>query len=742
MKGFVFTLDALFALMIAAIGIAIVFYFAYTAPTPYMIQNSASVGLISTLGLSSLSQISSIPLLGYVVNQSAASNQTWPMQYANQYNNAGNGYGPSSLMLAYVINANAPIINGTIVAGYGNVYFGAGNTIYAINATTGSVIWTSNTPYNSIFGKEPYVNATLLYSGMLIYATNSNVVALNALNGTVIWGSNPEYGSQSTEPASTDLKTSIIQYGGRIIGYTFDTANSLSSTVYSMYANNGTLAGYSPLYANQVNSQAIANGQYLLTTPQGKVMLYTSIINNTFGAVPIWTLSPTCGGVGYPNGVLSFSNVIVYGCGTTGNIISTGSSSLFTASLPSSVTGLTAYNNHIIFQTSNAISMANPTSTIWTTPMSAYGSAILNATPVSSLQNVYSLWSGKYLVAQNLSTGNVIENASLPYSGMINPHMVLAYGRLFVSQGAYLMSFGSCPSSSNASALSIIGSLYINGQASCANYLIDKLQNNSNTAMSINGTTIINAAQFNGYSSSVNTHNNFGSSPSLISVTLWINPSNVPSAAELPFTDEWAQQISWINTGCTGSGGCIGGTTNAADWIYDPSALSPGKWYFVALTGSNTIGDILYVNGAEVAANTIGTVVGGSSNIWMGSTGEANGGAGCCNYAYSGGISDVQIYDTVLSSSEINSLYLEGIGGAPIDPIHTVGWWPLQSDANNYAGSYSAGFPANVVFTSANYIPPSLQNSFSISSQSVPLTLFNYTTGKYKLYNIGVYSWK
>ena len=154
MKGFVFTLDALFALMIAAIGIAIVFYFAYTAPTPYMIQHSASAGLISTLGSSSLSQISSIPPVGYIINQSTASNQTWSMQYANQYNNAGNGYGPSSLMLAYVINANAPIINGTIVAGYGNVYFGAGNTIYAVNATTGLVIWTSNTPYPIIL--PPY----------------------------------------------------------------------------------------------------------------------------------------------------------------------------------------------------------------------------------------------------------------------------------------------------------------------------------------------------------------------------------------------------------------------------------------------------------------------------------------------------------------------------------------------------------------------------------------------------------
>ena len=89
MKGFVFTLDALFALMIAAIGIAIVFYFAYTSPSPYTVQHSASVGLLNTFSSSNLGQILSIPMVGYISNQSAASNQTWSMEYANQYNNAG-----------------------------------------------------------------------------------------------------------------------------------------------------------------------------------------------------------------------------------------------------------------------------------------------------------------------------------------------------------------------------------------------------------------------------------------------------------------------------------------------------------------------------------------------------------------------------------------------------------------------------------------------------------------------------
>ncbi len=740
MKGFVFTLDALFALMIAAIGIAIVFYFAYTAPTPYMIQSSVATGLLSTLGSSTIGQISGIPLAGYIINQSAASNQTWTMQYANQYNNAGNGYGPSSLMLAYVINANATIINGTIVAGYGNVYFGAGNTIYAINATTGSVIWTSNTPYNSIFGKEPYVNATLLYSGMLIYATNSNVVALNALNGTVIWGSNPEYGSQSTEPASTDLKTSIIQYGGRIIGYTFDTANSLSSTVYSMYANNGTILYHSSLYANQVSYAAIADGQYLITTAQGKILLETAITSNTFGAATIWSATPSCGGVGYPTGISVLSNVIAYGCGATGNIISIDSSQIFTAALPSAATGLTAYNGHIIFQTSNAVVMASTSSKVWATSMNAYGNAMSNATPVASLNNVYSLWSGNYIVVQNLSTGSVITNTSIPYSGSINPHMVLAYGRLFVSRGSYLMSFGTCLGNSNFSELSELGSLYLNGQASCADYLLSNLQNNSNTAITINGTSINNAAKFSGHNSYISTV--LPTNTPQFTLSFWLNPSAYPTNYQrIVSLDKYiAPYAGWTVLG-TSSGTTIYMalfTSSGTEFDSGYANLNLDSWQNYIITYNGVIPTI-YRNGVAIPTSSNGVYSSVSNLPLIIGSGDSS---GVGSTSYNGMMSNVQLYNISLSQVQVSSLYQEGLTGFPVLSSSLIGWWPLQSDANNYARSYSAGFPANVVFTSANYTPQSLQNSFSVSSQSVPITLFNYTTGKYKLYNIGVYSWK
>ena len=50
-------------------------------------------------------------------------------------------------------------------------------------------------------------------------------------------------------------------------------------------------------------------------------------------------------------------------------------------------------------------------------------------------------------------------------------------------------------------------------------------------------------------------------------------------------------------------------------------------------------------------------------------------------------MANIQVYNTSLSSSEIQALYLEGIGGAPIRPQNLVGWWPLNGNTNDYSGN-------------------------------------------------------
>ena len=67
---------------------------------------------------------------------------------------------------------------------------------------------------------------------------------------------------------------------------------------------------------------------------------------------------------------------------------------------------------------------------------------------------------------------------------------------------------------------------------------------------------------------------------------------------------------------------------------------------------------------------------------------------------FNGAISNVQVYNTALSTSEIQGLYAEGIGGAPTRLQNLMGWWPLNGNANDYSGNGNNGAPTNVVFTS------------------------------------------
>ena len=175
-----------------------------------------------------------------------------------------------------------------------------------------------------------------------------------------------------------------------------------------------------------------------------------------------------------------------------------------------------------------------------------------------------------------------------------------------------------------------------------------------------------------------------------------------------------------------------GGSTNDVSVFYGTGStryntagltVNPSVWMQETATydGSNIK---LYLNGvytgisssvaAPLDSSTTGNLVIGSRPV--------------SDYMwFNGRMSDVQLYNTALSPTQVTSLYSEGIGGAPLLPASNVGWWQFNGNMNDYSGNGNNGQnagPTNVAFASnyiGNYIVP-VSNVVLDLGQSVTFT--------------------
>ena len=117
-----------------------------------------------------------------------------------------------------------------------------------------------------------------------------------------------------------------------------------------------------------------------------------------------------------------------------------------------------------------------------------------------------------------------------------------------------------------------------------------------------------------------------------------------------------------------------------------------GQW--VQYTGVyNGIGIIMYVNG------TPGSPVSMTGNLQPGTV--MAGGYYGSGFNFNGYIANIQIYNSSLSENDVQSLYREGIGGAPIDLQNLVGWWPLNGNVHDYSGNQNNGVAVIVSYTTS-----------------------------------------
>ncbi|MEM3247640.1 MAG: LamG domain-containing protein [Candidatus Micrarchaeaceae archaeon] len=196
-------------------------------------------------------------------------------------------------------------------------------------------------------------------------------------------------------------------------------------------------------------------------------------------------------------------------------------------------------------------------------------------------------------------------------------------------------------------------------------------------------------ASFNGQSSYFSVANSTTTSPtSQMSMFAWVRLQSQHSAVIQKY-GSYGIKIGVAGAASGQLAGYVWGTTGVCSSY--PFALMPGIWYAVGFTFNGfAVND--YVNGQLYCS------VAYTSSIPISSDPLAFGGPLDGDGYVNGSLANVQIYNTSLSASEIQALYQEGIGGAPIDLQNLGGWWPLNGNANDYSGNGNNGVPSNVMF--------------------------------------------
>ncbi|MCL5430225.1 MAG: LamG domain-containing protein [Candidatus Marsarchaeota archaeon] len=148
-------------------------------------------------------------------------------------------------------------------------------------------------------------------------------------------------------------------------------------------------------------------------------------------------------------------------------------------------------------------------------------------------------------------------------------------------------------------------------------------------------------------------------------------------------------------------------TNGVGDFATSDSIYNYNTWYFLTGTYNSTYGFSLYVNGDKVAYYTNsgshgpgGTCTAGAlPNSFPSTFPWIIGYHQAWNSYFDGAIANIQIYNSSLSANEVSSLYLEGIGGAPVSVVNLLAWWPLNGDTKDYSGNDNTGAAVNIDYT-------------------------------------------
>jgi len=731
-KGFVFTLDAVFALVVAAIGTSILLYVDFTGVGAYGIAAGQAPAILQTLLRTSLTSASSGSVFANYLSASAyAAVFPWRQAAHDGSLSSGTGYSLQSPYLLYTFSVPpGQLVLPAASADSGVVAIAAANILYVINATTGVQQFSfgagTGTPSN-------IVSSTAIYRNVVYYANVNNVIrGISISNGSLKWSFN----------ASNSITTPIEVLNNYI---SFGTSNGF----YLLNPVSGALVSFAPL-GLQAQMPTYEYGEYIIPTASQTKQNYLysySLFGGTLASVWNAPLTSNSGS----NSVIttnpsSINNTVAVGSGNYLYIFSLGGSKVYSSNdLHSRALGIGGYGNNYYVQTVNGLY------SFTTTGNSVFANNTVvnsqNSIPSIGLSTVYASINANMVVAYNWTTASYIFNISMPsnyiYSSYSNP--TLAYGNMYVPSGNTLYAFGTYKPQPGDSLLQAIAGMYLNGQGGYAGLLLQSIYNSSNIGIFINSTQrgsayapSLSVATFNSIAKSYIRQSTgwhwMSNSKQNFSMSLWLNTtsSNEIVLQEMPTGTSFIEIANDIAYARVGGMSCV-----------RLGSISLNKWTNIAFAysgNSNTLTG--YINGIATNSMSMASnrVVSSNSYVYylLGAAGTSSCGSG--GGSYNGMMLDYQAYNTTLGAQQVSSLYSAGAFAQPIGNAGEVLWMPLVGNPNDYSGGFDFGIPYSMNYGAGGYMPQSLLNSYQVNKASVPM--FLNVNGTYRQYSVSVVEWR
>ncbi|MCL5430634.1 MAG: LamG domain-containing protein [Candidatus Marsarchaeota archaeon] len=133
------------------------------------------------------------------------------------------------------------------------------------------------------------------------------------------------------------------------------------------------------------------------------------------------------------------------------------------------------------------------------------------------------------------------------------------------------------------------------------------------------------------------------------------------------------------------------------------NSFSANSWQFIVATYNYSTGNATVFDNGTIFANVVITprTFLPVNSLTIGAVIWTNGDV----YPINGYMSNVQLYNKSFSTTEVEALYKEGIGGDPLEVQYLIGWWPLNDNTNDYSGNNNYGIAENITYYGSYQTP-------------------------------------